>query len=46
MHYTVNRDNLKLLLDDVDELAEYIEQLIEYAYNEGYERGRFETEEY
>lgn len=32
---TVNREQLKLLLDDIEELAQYIEQLVNYAYEEG-----------
>ena len=36
---TVNKDNLKLLIDDVDELANYIEELVNFAYREGYDLG-------
>ncbi len=32
---TVNKDQLKMLLDDADELAQYIEQLVNWAYEEG-----------
>lgn len=32
---TVNRQQLKMLLDNVEELAQYIEQLVNWAYEEG-----------
>lgn len=32
---TVNKDQLEMLLDDVDELVQYIEQLVNWAYEEG-----------
>lgn len=32
---TVNREQLKMLLDNVEELAQYIEQLLAWAYEEG-----------
>lgn len=33
---TVNRDALLNFMDDVDELAEYIEELVNFAYKAGY----------
>lgn len=32
---TVNRQQLKILLDNIEELAQYIEQLVEWAYEGG-----------
>lgn len=36
---TVNKEQLKMLLDNVDELAQYIEQLVNWAYEYGKEQG-------
>lgn len=44
-HITVNRDELLKLMDDVEDLAQYIETLVNWAYGEGYNQGRFDTEE-
>ena len=42
-HITVNKEQLELLLDgvnvDIDELALYIETLVNWAYDEGYANG-------
>lgn len=37
--FTVDKHNLKLLIDDIDELASYIEELVNWAYDEGYDDG-------
>ena len=37
--FTVDKYNLKLLIDDIDELASYIEELVNWAYNEGHNDG-------
>lgn len=44
-HIAVNRDELLKLMDDVEDLAQYIETLVNWAYDEGYNQGRFDTEE-
>lgn len=36
---TVDKDNLKLLVDDIDELANYIEELVNWSYDYGYASG-------
>lgn len=36
---TVDKHNLNLLMDDIDELASYIEELVNWAYDEGYDCG-------
>lgn len=30
---TIDKDNLKLLIDDIDELANYIEELVNWSYD-------------
>lgn len=36
---TVDKDNLKLLINDIDDLVDYIEELVNWAYDEGYNNG-------
>lgn len=36
---TVDKHNLNLLIDDIDELASYIEELVNWAYDTGHDDG-------
>lgn len=45
MRYTVDRNNLSQLMDDVEDLAKYIEQLLDFAYDTGYDNGYAEAED-
>lgn len=36
---TVNKDNLSSLIDDIDELASYIEELLNWVYDKGHNDG-------
>lgn len=47
MKYEINRKNLVkyMINDDIDGLAEYIEQLIDFVYDEGYEHGFNDAED-
>lgn len=44
-HITVNRDALLNFMDDADSLAEYIEELVNFAYTEGYRKALSEVDE-
>lgn len=36
---TVDKHNLNLLIDDIDGLASYIEELVNWAYDTGHDEG-------